>query len=186
MRSNVHLDKLPAEVGQAIADGRADDELAERHIARAREIVRLPDGRVRFVVDRHPHIAGRQSVGRPSPAYDNLRVTYEWNPDPAEVTRVSEEAGKPDVDIEAFAAETIDEMSECGPREPELAQCETRGAAAVVAATIARSIEWVDDSLEERLSPVQRRDYIAACIRRYERLLMTWWSEEREDREHSE
>jgi len=91
-----------------------DESFIRRHLDKIYDVETLSNGKVRFWIERHPHLFGNASIGKASSAYIPISYQYELDATGKKVTLVKEEKGNPVIDYYALAMEEIDIGKEVG------------------------------------------------------------------------
>jgi hypothetical protein len=92
-----------------IEDGEfPDDSFEIRHLRKVSEFERIGKNKVRFRIERHPHLFHRTSLGRPSSAYVPTVCIYEFDLRNNKVIDVEAKELDPVIDYEMLAEDEID------------------------------------------------------------------------------
>lgn len=136
------------------------DALEFRHMDRATEISIAKDGVVTFVVERHPHLFGKQARGEPSYAYERWWTRYVFHP--CEHGRVANRQHLENViDYPVAAAQLVERfLIESGELEEKRVTCRTRESAE----RYARSVDWLLELREAPLSDAERQELTECCV----------------------
>lgn len=168
-------------VWEAVAEGDdADDGLNVKHLESAREIEVLEDGRIRFRVERHPHLFGRPSRGMRSSAFIRERRHYEFDPNQG-LTCIDREQLGVEIDADTLIEEEVRLAMEGLSLERECAdllRCETREAAEGVAKKYAKGYAWLLElDIEPQILEEQRAELRASCAVAFAEELITLWED---------
>lgn len=173
---------LPDAVIEAIRIGNSGS-LEMRHAKRAYDIDRTSRGNVQFSVDRHPHLLGRPTVGKASPAYKEVLTRYEWDHETRLIRVVEEREIAVHIDVIGLVAETMDNMRECGFDGTIIKEIESwtsEDIAIEQARILAEEIDWTIDIPDEVISSEDVQRYVAGCVTAYAELLINEWRTLRE------
>lgn len=173
-------------VEAVLAGAGAEHGLEERHADRVEE-VRVNNAGVEFVVERHPHVLGRQSVGMASPGFERRLVRYRL--EGADIVLVDEDVVGVEVDLDALAQETVDQWTEGIAFEgdfPDLVALSDADAARSRAEARLGEFDWAAD-LECRddvgFPAAQVETYVAHCMRHALVWVLGAWADARADLE---
>jgi hypothetical protein len=85
-----------------------DDMVEERHLDKFYNIEKVGKNKVRFCLDRHPHILHRPSLGKKSSAYTPTKYLYELDLQNKKVILVTKEEEDPIIDFFSLASEDVE------------------------------------------------------------------------------
>lgn len=135
------------------------EALRPEHLACATEISIREDKVVTFVVERHPHLLGHQSLGESSTAYALRKDTYKYDPSSGASSCTSEHV-KNVIDYAALAAHLVETFLECVDLDELKVQHDTPGAAE----RWAREVVWVELDEGQDLTERERKAVLEACV----------------------
>lgn len=134
--------------------------LRPEHLSRATDISIGEDQVVTFVVERHPHLLGHQSLGESSTAYALRKDTYSFDPSSGESTCTSEHVENV-IDYPALAAHLVEPFLECMGLDELRDQHDTRGDAE----RWAHEVVWLQSDEGQGLTERERKAVFEACVR---------------------
>lgn len=122
-----------------------DESFSFRHLNKIYDEETVADGKIRFWIDRHPHLFGRESIGKESSAYIPISYQYELDTSKKSVTLIKEEKGDPAIDYYALAIEDIYICKEGGSFdfEDELQKIKTKKEAIRFAENKFEDFNWL-------------------------------------------
>jgi len=144
-----------------------DKSFEIRHIERIEHFEQTPKNNFRFKIERHPHLFGQSSIGRPSFAYVPITDHFELDPVKQKVSLRDSQKGEPVIDYEFLAQEEVEFYFANSDFEDEISSIQVEKGVVDFAMREFETIPWLQSYQSEEDVPPDFTEKFFTELRRH-------------------